>query len=210
MNDLTGKRFGRWTVISFSHRSKWREPYWLCRCECGNENSVRAAHLTKGLSQSCGCLQRELAAKAQYKHGLSYHPLRQAYTQMKQRCHNPNCDEYHNYGGRGITVCKRWRHSFANFLADMGERPEGMTLDRIDNDGPYSPDNCRWATEIQQHANMRANRYLEHDGMRLTVAQWARHLGMHPNTIRSRLRYGWSVADALTRPIDTRCHHHSQ
>lgn len=209
MKDLTSQRFGRWTVVQFSHRTKYRDSYWLCRCDCGNENTVRSYHLIHRKSQSCGCLQRELAALAKYKHGLSYHPMRSAYTQMKQRCYNPNSDSYPRYGGRGIIVCNRWKRSFANFLADMGERPKNTTLDRIDNNGPYSPENCRWATEDQQHANRCNSRFLEHDGLKLTVAQWAQRLGLHPNTIRSRLRYGWSVHDILTRPIDTRCRHPS-
>ena len=209
MQDLTGQRFGRWTVIRFSHTTQYRENYWYCRCDCGNENAVRCSHLTKALSQSCGCFQRECVAQQSYKHGLTQHPIYGTYHQMKNRCYNPNDSRYRDYGGRGITICSKWRYSVVNFLDDMGERPPGTTLDRIDNDGPYSPENCRWATSYQQGSNTRKNHWLEHDGQRLTVAQWARRLNVNQSTIYSRLRYGWSISDALTRPIDTRCHHHS-
>lgn len=208
--DYTGQKFGRWTVVSFSHFTKRRAAYWLCRCECGSERAVNVAQLKNGTNRSCGCLQRELASAKSFKHGLSRHPLRPAYQQMKARCYNPNSPEYPNYGGRGIVVCERWRESFANFLADVGERPEGCTLDRIDNNGSYSPENCRWATVSEQCNNTRVNHVLEYNGQRKTVVEWAREIGVHPNTLRSRLRYGWSTERILSSAVDTRCHHKSQ
>lgn len=205
--DLTGMKFGRWTAIRFSHVSEHRGYYWLCRCDCGTERPVRSNQLKNGTNRSCGCLQRELAAAKSRVHGLSNHPLKPMYSAMVARCHNPNSSEYANYGARGIVVCERWRDSIANFIADMGERPQGMSIDRIDNDGPYSPENCRWATSSQQHNNTRFNRIIELNGRRQTVVQWAAELGLSPNTIRSRLRKGWSVERALDPHVDTNCRH---
>jgi hypothetical protein len=116
---------------------------------------------------------------------------------MRSRCTKPHNPKYHRYGGRGITVCERWQ-DFKNFLADMGERPEGMQLDRKDNDGPYSPDNCRWATPQEQMNNTSFNVFIEHDGRKLTISQWARELNIKPNTIVTRLRRGWQSVDALS------------
>lgn len=121
------------------------------------------------------------------------------WSKMRQRCNNPNNPKYHRYGGRGIQVCDRW-NSFANFLADMGERPTNRTLGRIDNDGPYSPDNCRWETIEQQANNTRTNRFITFAGMNKTVRQWEHHLGLPDDLIKNRLRYGWSERRAVTTP----------
>lgn len=115
---------------------------------------------------------------------------------MKSRCFNPKDRSYARYGGRGITVCTRWM-SFDSFLADMGHPPPGMTLDRLDNDGPYEPGNCRWATKVQQQNNMRSNRVVEFEGRRMSIAEWSRETGLATHVIRKRLNRGWSVATAL-------------
>lgn len=139
------------------------------------------------------------------KHGFrrrgSRTPEYACWESMIQRCTDPNFEAYHNYGGRGIKVCERWRYSFENFLADMGPRPEGKTLDRIDDDGDYEPGNCRWATWIEQGNNRRTNKVLEYRGIRKTIAEWARETGLSYETIRSRLNHGWSVERALTALI---------
>ncbi len=121
---------------------------------------------------------------------------------MVQRCHNPNTKKFHLYGGRGIVVCDRWR-KFENFLADMGERPEGMTLDRIDGDKGYDPKNCRWATSKQQSRNTTQNVVLEHAGASRCIAEWSEITGIARGAISGRLRRGWSVRDALTLPKGT-------
>lgn len=155
--DITGQTFGRWTVLSHVGRSsRSRQSLWRCRCDCGVERVVTGPSLRAGKSRSCGCLQRETTAKRQTKHGhdtrSNQSPIYRIWNSMRQRCSNPNVDGYEYYGGRGVKVCERW-NSFENFLSDMGERPEGMSLDRIDPDGDYTPDNCRWVGFREQVRN---------------------------------------------------------
>lgn len=133
------------------------------------------------------------------KHGgwKHYKSTYQCWQDMKQRCLNKRHRQYKNYGGRGIYICDSWLSGFENFFQDMGEKPPGMTLDRIDNDGPYFKANCRWATPAQQRVNTRACVHLEFNGQRMTVEEWGRHIGRHPTTVRSRLRAGWTLSDIL-------------
>lgn len=204
--DITGQRFGRLLVVSFSYM-KNRHAFWNCLCDCGNECQIRGGRLRNGDTKSCGCFQIEQSIKRNCTNGLSYHPLRKMYQSMITRCYNPNVKDYHNYGGRGITVCARWRDSFANFLEDMGERPEGYTLDRIDNDGSYSPENCRWASLLQQGNNKRSNRFLLYNGKNLTMQQWSTLTGINKVTISRRIRSGWSIERTLTEPARTQHRH---
>lgn len=121
---------------------------------------------------------------------------------MLSRCTNPKTPAYKNYGGRGITVCDRWRHDYAAFRADMGPRPTPeMEIDRIDNNGNYEPGNCRWATPKEQSRNQRRNRKIEHDGQSLVAVDWSEKTGIHDRSIKSRLRYGWTAEEALTTPV---------
>lgn len=199
--DLTGKQFGRWTVLGPALK---QGPHVcvLCACECGTVRVVQAPNLRSGRSVSCGCFRREDPPRRFTTHGGCGTPEYQVWEQMKARCLNPNHTYYYNYGGRGITVCARWRSSFAHFLQDMGSRPSPQhTLDRINNDGPYGPENCRWATRAQQSNNTRRNRLLTYKGETLTLAEWAERQGIPYKTLLARLHRDWSDEDALTKLV---------
>lgn len=164
--DLAGVRFGRLTAIRPDSQTE-QGVLWECRCTCGRTVVLHGKRLRYGRVKSCGCLRRELTAKKQFKHGHARGrgcclatPEYRAWAHIISRCTNSNTCDWPNYGGRGITVCKRWRRSFQNFLSDMGPRPVGTSIDRKNNDGNYEPSNCRWATKVQQARNRRPRRNL--------------------------------------------------
>lgn len=206
--DLTGQVFTRWTVIRFLERrprsTVGTTEYWECRCECGVIKAVSKSNLVTGQSRSCGCLTRESTIRRSTKHGGSVignrHPLYEVWSGMKKRCHNKNCHAFHNYGGRGIILCAEW-HDFATFLKDMEPGyKQGLSIDRIDNDGNYCKENCKWSTTSEQARNTRHNNYLEHGGERMMITEWSLKLGGSCSMIRSRLSSGWSLERALTTP----------
>lgn len=151
-NIKAGDRFGRWTVIKKVASDKYGLPMWLCACECGTSRNVIGNHLHNGCSKSCGCLRKDLLVRHKMCETSEYI----TWAHMIQRCTNSKDKAYHNYGGRGITVCKEWLN-FANFYNDMGKRPKGLTLERIDNDGNYEPHNCRWDSRTAQCRNRRTH-----------------------------------------------------
>lgn len=208
--DLIGNVFGRLTVVQRVDNGRRRQLRWLCRCNCKNktEKIVVGSHLKSGHTKSCGCLRIEKTIDRSTKHG---HNTRRggatktyrSWQNMKERCNNPNHKKYKDYGKIGITVCKRWLHSFENFLKDMGEHPgSGYSLDRIKNKLGYFKENCQWATSEQQNRNKRSNRYETYRGRTRLVIEWAEEYHMSYKTLYSRLyKYGWSIEKALNTPI---------
>lgn len=200
--DLAGKRFNRLTVIS-QDPSRNEHTYWKCRCDCGNETVVDAHCIKTGTTKSCGCLNSELIKTRSTTHGMSYTPEFSVWAGIKRRCYNTNEKCYPRYGGRGITVCDRWINSFSNFFTDMGERPsKDHSIERRDNKGIYSPDNCYWATREEQCSNRRSNVFITHEGRTQTLTQWAKEIGIQRTTLNYRIRIAnWSIHDAITTPV---------
>lgn len=191
--DLHKRRFGRFVALDYVGKSRW-----ACLCDCGGMVSVRGKDLLSGSSQSCGCLGRELASARLKTHGMTRTPEWIAWIAMHDRCTRKAHPAYHHYGGRGITVCERWK-TFENFLEDMGLRPEGRyTLDRTDNDKGYDPDNCRWATYTEQENNRRGNRMATINGVTKSVSSFAHEYGEKPVRVFHRLYMGWTIEEALT------------
>ena len=163
---LKGQRFGRLMVIEESGRAAEGTVLWICKCECGNFTIVRGRSLKKGNTKSCGCLRKDTVRKRSITHGLRKHPLYPVWNDMLHRCYNEKSKGYRNYGGRGIKVCDKWRNSVKNFIEDMYPSfKSGLSIDRVNNDGNYESDNCRWATQSQQNLNKRGYGTSKHCGV---------------------------------------------
>lgn len=199
--DLIGRVFGRLTVVR-RHGTGAKPSRWECVCECGSFRIVAGDKLREGRTKSCGCYSRDRARAAKRTHGGTGTPEYVVWCKMKERCDNPRATRYDLYGGRGIKVCERWASSFPNFLADMGPRPSRHhSIDRIDVNGGYYPENCRWATRVEQARNTRSNRLIEFRGETKTLTEWAELIGLGVSTLSLRLSAGWSIEDALTRRL---------
>lgn len=202
-----GARFGRLEVLSVSEDGSPSRTKWLCRCDCGADTVVRADALASGATQSCGCLQKELAAEKLLKrtltHGDAASREHAIWRSMKNRCLNPKTPDFQWYGRRGIRVCDTWRNSYEAFVADMGRAPTPKhSIDRIDNDGDYSPENCRWATRREQGNNKRNNRKIEYGGQIYTLSELARKAGLKVTTLIMRLdQYHWPIEQAVEAPL---------
>lgn len=201
--DLTGRRFGRLVVERAVERTTpagKRRRYWLCRCDCGSGSTAETSNLTSGNTTSCGCFRIEKKRVTGRTHGGVGTRVYSIWKSMIQRCTNPNNPRWMSYGGRGITVCADWQ-TFENFRRDMGDPPEGTSIDRIDNDQGYEPGNCRWATSQTQNRNRRSSRPMTFQGKTRTLSEWSEELGIPYFTIHARLRRGATDEEALSAPV---------
>lgn len=200
--DLSGIKFNKLLVIEFAGRSKSNRTMWKCLCDCGNYAVIRGEELTRGQKYCSNCVP-----KGRPSHGLSNIPEFGVWLAMKQRCDNPKCDAYNNYGARGITYCISWSR-FENFFSDMGARPtKHHTLERKNNQGNYEPTNCCWATRKEQARNFRSNRILEYLEQKKCISEWGEIYGLKHDTISSRLERGWAIDRALTTPANKKYDH---
>lgn len=203
--DLTGRRYGRWTVVRFHGTGPSYNDRWWCRCDCGTEKSVGASNLRSGDSRSCGCRKREVTIRRSTKHGDakagSEARLYRIWQHMRRRCTTLTNQDYPRYGGRGISICAEWDEyeSFRAWARANGYT-SNLSLDRVDNDGPYSPENCRWADRLTQARNRSTARLLTYRDETLSVAEWADRLNLDANIVRNRLHRGWPVHKALSEP----------
>lgn len=206
--DLTGQRFGRLYVLCEAGRSNSGKALWLCQCDCGNKKTIVGGDLRNGRTTSCGCYHQEVVTAQATIHGDRFSRLYRIWCAMKRRCNCPNDYRYENYGGRGIKVCAEWEHSFFAFRewAVANGYSDDLSIDRINGDAGYSPENCRWADAVTQSRNKRSNRNLLFRDKKQSVAAWADETGIPPGTICARLDVGWTVERALTEPIHTEKH----
>ena len=188
-----GDKYNLLTAIRFDHKDNRNRQFWLFKCDCGNKKVIREDSVKGNKTKSCGCLGRKIHTT----HGMSYTREHNIWNHMKQRCLNENDKNYKDYGARGIKVCKRWL-KFENFYKDMGKAPINKSIDRINNNGNYEPDNCRWATMKEQANNKRYNHLLTFNGKTQTIAQWSEELNIKRSTLSQRLRYGWNIERALS------------
>ena len=200
VKDMTGKRFGRLVVLEkvapqIGPTGRKRTAY-RCKCDCGNVVVVLRENVVSGRTGSCGCYKHERGVEVNTRHGETRTRLHNLWLSMKARCQNPNNKSYHNYGGRGVTVCDEWSNSYESFRdwALANGYADNLSIDRLNNDMGYSPDNCRWVTFHQQQNNRRNNRVIEFTGKSMTLAEWAREIGVSHKTLHQRFRYGgpWS------------------
>jgi hypothetical protein len=203
--DITGQRFGRLVAVERHHQGIQGRWHWLCKCDCGNSVVVLGTQLRNRNTKSCGCLKSEIIArrnKDNSTHNLSKHLLYTVHRNMMQRCYNNSNTSYIDYGGRGITVYQEWHDlpSFYTWALTSGYE-EHLTIERIDNDGDYCPENCKWSTFKEQANNKRNNRYITFNGETKSLAEWSDATGINYGTLKDRLNKGWTIEEALTTPV---------
>lgn len=194
---FVNQKFGSLVILGDAPNEPGKKRRVLAQCECGSQKTFALKNLKTGSTQSCGCKRLDSIRIASTRHGMSHSREHRCWSSMKNRCENPNNHAFKDYGARGITVCSAWQ-SFELFYADMGPCPDGMSLDRIYNDGPYSKENCRWVSMVEQSNNRRSSKVLKAGGKSLTLVQWSRETNIPESTITNRLKRGWSLERALT------------
>lgn len=204
--NLANATFGNLVALGPIRKGPDGRIIWLCQCKCGSTTEVRSCHLISGHTQSCGCQGSRMTAGERFStHSLGKSREYKSWAHIVQRCTNPNNRAFGRYGGRGITVCDEWRHSFQAFydyvsaLPNSGQR--GYSIDRIDNDGNYEPGNVKWSTQTEQARNKRSNHLLTFNGKTLCVSEWANVVGISAGTLYGRLKNGWDIKEALTTPV---------
>lgn len=198
---IAGQRFGR--LVTKEHFVKDHMSWWVCQCDCGKTHTTRANALNRGMVRSCGCLRKK-SKPWKWKHGLTNHPLYRVYHAMKDRCYRETDKEYPNYGARGINICKEWLSNFESFYswAIQNGYKHGLSIDRIDVNKGYEPSNCRWANGTQQAQNKRNNRLLTFHNETHCVTEWSRILNIPAGTLKSRIRRGWTIEQALAKNME--------
>ena len=191
--DLTGQKINRLIIIRRVNNSQNGRARWLCQCECGNKTIVIGKNLRNGNTKSCGCLRIDCRTKHGHSRTMTY----KIWGGIIQRCNNPYCNIYKKYGGRGIKVCETWQN-FEGFLRDMGERPSNMSIDRIDNNGNYCKENCRWATHATQRRNREDVKWITINNKTQCLKDWCKQYELNYNTVYGRIYYyGWTPEEAL-------------
>lgn len=209
MKDITNQRFGKLVAIEPHHQDINNTWFWSCKCDCGNEKIVNGITLRKGECKSCGCLRFSILSILQLQGTSTIDfseedslTLYKIFQGMKYRCYSPGDGSYKDYGKRGITICKEWLEDPNNFIkwSLNNNYKKGLQIDRIDNDGPYSPENCRWVTHKENCNNTRRNKYITFEGETITLSQWADKVNISRKVILWRLNHGWTIEKALTTP----------
>lgn len=203
LNDLVGGKYGRLTVIERAGSTAQKKALWICRCDCGNEVIVVGSHLLNGNTHSCGCYKSDRTSERMGSHRKSNTRLHHIWKNMRQRCNNPNKPDYKYYGGKGIIVDERWSDysSFEKWAVENGYT-NNLTIDRIDVNGNYCPENCRWVTMTEQARNMSRNRIITYNGETHCLAEWAEIIGISAKVLGHRLNsYGWTIERAFTTPV---------
>lgn len=211
--NLLNQRFGRLVVVEELPKQK-RNPFWKCKCDCGNYSCCTSGNLKSGKIVSCGCLKLEKLLQRSTTHNQRHTHLYEVWKGIRQRCKNPKRKGYHNYGGRGITICEEWDKSFqafydwsyANGYSTENQKNEKLklTIDRIDNNGNYEPSNCRWVDRKTQASNMRTTKLITINGETKCLAEWFRNYNISSWTYYTRIKYGWTIEEALTKPIGSK------
>lgn len=203
-NNALGARFGKLVVIRVLDERRHGHVMVECVCDCGNHKNIMLSSLIKGMTQSCGCYRKEYVSNKNRTHNKSKTRLYSIWCDMKRRCYNQTNKRYENYGGRGIKVCDEWRNNFQSFYewAMANGYSDDLTIDRINVNGNYAPENCKWSTSIEQQNNTTRNHFLTYNGKTMTLAEWERETGIHRDILKDRInKLHWTTERALTTPV---------